>query len=427
MRWTAADYKARFNEGGFDEKLILMYGERLLNTQKVRYDHFLKRCEEITGSNPIVLFSESGRTELGGNHTDHNHGNVLAAGVHLDMICGAYPADNMEVRINSTDFPDILVRLDELEPREKEAGTPAAIIRGMAGELSRAGYTLCGFTGYMESIVPVGSGLSSSAAFEVLIGSMFNRFANEMGISRIELAKLAQRAENNYFGKPCGLMDQLACALGGLLNIDFSSPENPVITPIDCDFERSGYLPVIVHTGSDHSDLTYEYAVIPEEMIKAAKCLGAEFGRDVTLEQLLAGANTIREQCGDRALLRLYHLIGENRRAVEQAEALKTGDYATFFQLVRLSGDSSSRFLQNCYSTATPLKQPISVALALSEIHLGSDGYVRVHGGGFEGTIQAFVRENMLDSYTAFMESYFGKGSVIPIHIRPSGHHYFAL
>lgn len=427
MIGSAAQYTASFTMGEYDTKLISMYGEDQLTVQKKRYGDFLQKCQHISDTTPITLFSGCGRTEIGGNHTDHNHGNVLAAGVHLDCICGAYIENSPQVTLHSPIFSTIKVDLNDLQPRQSENGTPESIIRGVAGEFARAGFSVCGFTGCLDSTIPMGSGLSSSAAFEVLIANIFNTFANHNKISKEQIALIAQTAENIYFGKPCGLMDQLSCAVGGLLHIDFDKPEKPVIHPVTANLEDSGHQIVIVNTGSDHSDLTPEYAAIPEEMLAAAHCLGKEYARDISLQQLQENTQLIREKCGDRSLLRLYHFITENQRAIQQAKALEHKDFETFFQLVRQSADSSYRFLQNCYSTITPARQPIATALALSEMNLGETGCSRVHGGGFEGTIQAFVPQASLGSYISFMESHFGSGSVVPLHIRPAGHDYFVL
>lgn len=275
--------------------------------------------------------------------------------------------------------------------------------------------------------MPIGSGLSSSAAFEVLIANVIKQLTFNETLTRLEIAAIAKTAENDYFGKPCGFMDQIACAFSDILHIDFARPDQPVIEAIELEFEQYGYQLAIVNTGGDHADLTDEYAAIPKEMFAAAKAIGKECGREIELEQFIAKAKTIREQSGDRALLRLYHFLLENERAIQQAQALKHKNIELFIQLVNDSGNSSFKYLQNCVSTKHNASQPIPVALLMTEHFLQGKGACRIHGGGFAGTIQVLIPIDRFQAYTQYMEQVFGTGSVIALHIRQSGFELFEL
>lgn len=418
-----SEYIAGTRSGLLDSALVEFYGEDGLTQQRQRYQMLLGRMEKWAGDGDVVLVSAPGRTELGGNHTDHNHGVVLAAAVSFDCLAVAFPSDSNCIRVRSEGFAETIeVDLSDLSSQESETGTPAALIRGVADAFSCAGFAIGSFDACIAGSVPVGAGLSSSAAFEVCIGQIFNQLFNEGAVPPIELARFGRWAENRYFGKPCGFMDQIACAVQGVQSIDFLDQENPIVSEVDFDFSGTGYQLVVVDTGGSHADLTPEYAAIPDEMTRAARVLGQDFARGLTVEQVLESALKIRRQAGDRALLRLIHFIEENQRAIAEAEALRHNDMATFLELVSQSGDSSWRLLQNCTSTMKPEEQGVTLALTLTERFLEGEGAWRIQGGGFAGTIQAYVPEERFAPYTKYMESVFGRGAVVPLRIRTSGH-----
>jgi len=368
----------------------------------------------------IRYYSSPGRTELGGNHTDHNDGCVLAASVDLDMVAAACPRDDHTVSLLSSGYPALSVDIADLAPKASERGTPAAIVRGIAAWIARRGLSACpGFSIAMDSEVPAGSGLSSSAAFELLVAAIFDDFG-AYGLSPVEWAQAGKFAENEYFGKPCGLMDQLACALGGISFIDFGVASEPHIENLSFNFGDYGLALAIVATDSDHGDLTEEYAAIPREM----KCVASLFGqaslRSVGKTELLRKARKIRGTCGDRAFLRAWHFAHETERPARMAQALERGDIGEYLGLVRASGLSSWTLLQNIHAS-DPKRQSLGVALALAEDAVGARGASRVHGGGFAGTIQAYVPEDDLPRFSARMEDLFGPGSVRKLTIRPFG------
>lgn len=409
--------------GRLDAVLTELYGEEGLSVQRQRYGMLLSRMEQWVGDSAAVLVTAPGRTELGGNHTDHNSGVVLAAAVSFDCVGIGSPREDAFIRIKSEGFAEVIqLNLETLDPQEDEIGSSAALIRGVADSLKRSGFAIGGFDACISGEVPVGSGLSSSAAFEVCIGQLFNQLFNDGSIPPVELARAGRRAENLHFGKPCGFMDQIACAVQGVLSIDFKDQDNPAIKQVVMDLESSGYQLCVVDTGGDHADLTPEYAAIPDEMTAAAKVLGQETARGLTIKQVLASAADIRAKAGDRALLRLIHFIEENERAIDQARVLESGELFHYFKLVAASGDSSWRLLQNCSSITHPGEQPITVALTLTELLLGQKGAWRVQGGGFAGTIQAYVPEERFEEYKAYMESIFGPYTVVPLRIRKPGY-----
>lgn len=370
--------------------------------------------------NELHYFSSPGRTELGGNHTDHNHGCVLAASVDLDMLAVARARADRIVTVTSEGYDPIIVDLSDSAVRVHEQGTPAAIIRGLAGWLEKRSMSLRrGFDIAIDSEVPAGSGLSSSAAFELLIAAVFDDFG-ELGLSPVEWAIAGQYAENAYFGKPCGLMDQIACAVGGIVSIDFAEPAQPLINSIAYDFALRNLVLAIVDTGSNHEDLTHEYAAIPNEMKEVASIFGKQTMRDVEKADLLARAAQIRRQCGDRAFLRAWHFVHETERPAFMQAALERNDLASYLSLVRESGRSSWMYLQNIHA-GDPRQQSLAIALALSEDLLGSEGAWRVHGGGFAGTIQVYVPEPEFPAFSERMETVFGRGCVRRLNIRPFG------
>jgi len=368
----------------------------------------------------LHYYSSPGRTELGGNHTDHNKGSVLAAAVDLDMVAVVRPRNDTQVTLTSEGYTPLSLNIADTAPRKEEQGSPASIIRGIAGWLLRKEATPPkGFDVAVESEVPAGSGLSSSAAFELLMAAMFDDLGN-YGFSPVEWAAAGQFAENKYFGKPCGLMDQIACAVGGIVSIDFGRSEKPDINTVNYDFSAHGMVLAIVDTGSNHEDLTEEYAAIPLEMKSVAALFGAKTLNRVTNDELLERTSEIRARCGDRAFLRAWHFVHETRRPEQMREALARNDMATYLSLVRESGRSSWMYLQNIHA-GDPRRQSLAVALAISEAILGEGGAWRVHGGGFAGTIQAYIPEAKFDEYLERMEAVFGKGSVRRLNIRPYG------
>ncbi|MDR2501290.1 MAG: galactokinase [Treponema sp.] len=380
----------------------------------------------------LWLFSAPGRTELGGNHTDHNRGKALAAAAHLDIAAALAPRGDHLAVLRSAGYPDTLVDLTDTAPRREERGTTAALIRGTAAGFAGRGIRVRGFSANAGSTIPAGAGLASSAALETLIGQIFNTFSGGPRLSPLEIARIGQRAEQEYFGKPSGLMDQTVCALGGALGIDFADPQEIACTPLRADFLFPGYALCVADTRSGHADLTDEYAAIPAEMAAAARFFGKTALRELTLEDLMAQAPELRKRLGDRPLLRAIHFFNENKRVDAMREALEKTSAALdpaeqqrawegYLALVNESGDSSCRLLQNSYALGRPQEQGIPLALELSRKLLAPAGAWRVHGGGFGGTIQAYIPPGALDAYRQGMEAVFGAGAVTPLHIRPSG------
>ena len=367
-----------------------------------------------------ALFSGPGRTEIGGNHTDHQHGRVLCGSVDLDMLACAAPNGTRLVRIQSEGYPALEIDLDDLAPKKGEENTSAALVRGVAAKIKELGYELSGFDACANSTVLSGSGLSSSAAYEVLVGNMFNHFCCDDKLDPVTIAKIGQYAENVYFGKPCGLMDQMGSSVGGAVFTDFNDPNHPVVEKVDYDFSQSGYALCIVDTGSSHGDLTDDYADITREMGAVAAHFGKTVLRDVPLEQFRAAIPALRQECGDRAVLRAIHFYDDDRLAVREAAALKNGDFDLFLDTVNQSGLSSALHLQNTWSTADPRQQAIPLALEEAKLLLDT-GACRVHGGGFAGTIQAFVPNDDLEQFKNGMEAVFGAGKCHILHIRPIG------
>lgn len=408
------------------ERLSAIYGKGEAGSQARRYEallgRFLEQGADIgsPGAEPR-FYSAPGRTELGGNHTDHNRGRVLCAAVDLDAVACVLPGNGSKIRIVSEGWADpIVVDLSDLDPIPTEKGRTEALVRGVARGLSDQGMRPQGFEARIHSTVLPGSGLSSSAAIEVLLGTIMADLAGAR-IDPLEIARIGQSAENRFFGKPCGLMDQTASAVGGIVGIDFADPARPRIARIDFDFGKEGYALAVVNTGGSHADLTPDYAGIPAEMCAVARFLGANFLREVAPSDLVARGPEIRAACGDRALLRALHFAGENARVPEMIAALEGGNLKAYLKLVKKSGDSSWRLLQNLYPPESPAEQGPSLAVTLSQDFLGKKGAARVHGGGFAGTIQAYVPKNLFGEWKALMERYFGAGSVMPIKTRSAG------
>ena len=370
---------------------------------------------------PAALFSGPGRTEIGGNHTDHQHGRVLCGSVDLDMLACAAPNGKPVIRIQSEGYPALEIGLDDLSVREEEKNTSAALVRGVAAKVRELGYPLSGFDACVTSTVLSGSGLSSSAAYETLIGNILNHFCCGDKLDPITIAKIGQFAENVYFGKPCGLMDQMGSSVGGAVFIDFNDPADPIVERVDYDFSQSGHALCIVDTASSHGDLTDDYAAVTREMGAVAAHFGKAVLRDVPLEDFRAAIPTLRKECGDRAVLRAMHFYDDDRRAAQEAGALKKGNFEAFLNMVNASGLSSSLCLQNTWSIHDPRQQAIPLALTVGEHLLDGMGAIRVHGGGFAGTIQAWVPEEYLTVFQNGIEELFGSGKCHVLHIRPQG------
>ncbi len=397
---------------------------RDLDAAKKRLSDAIRKFGELYGNDrDIYIFSVPGRSEVSGNHTDHNHGKVLAAAIDRDIIAVASPTNNMTVRVKSEGYPEDIVSLSDAgNPDAYPHFCSLALVAGTAGGFQKRGYKIGGFDAYTTTEVLKGSGISSSAAFEVMIGNIMSHLYNDGKIANEELAKIAQYAENVYFGKPCGLMDQMACAVGGFVAIDFEDEKNPKIDPIAFSLLDAGYSLCILNTGGNHANLNEDYASVPLEMKAVASYFGKEVLRGIEEKELIENAPLIRRAAGDRALLRALHFVRENDRVTKQAAALSKGDIKSFFEGVLASGRSSFCYLQNVYTTKNVAEQGLSLALAITDGLLsGHDCAYRVHGGGFAGTIQVFLKNELCDAYVSVMDSVFGKGSAMLLSVRPRG------
>ncbi len=405
-----------------EQALSRLYSPQQLPSQINRYRSLLAGLTETFGPcNQAAVFSAPGRTEICGNHTDHQHGLVLAGSIDLDVIAAVAPNGENVIRIQSEGFPMDIVELDSLEVREEERNTSAALIRGVAAWFQSQGCKLEGFNAYTASTVFKGSGLSSSAAFEVLLGNIFNELFFDGQCSPARIAQTGQYAENVFFGKPSGLLDQMASSVGGMVTIDFQDNASPVVERLDFDFSSAGHALCIIDSGADHADLTGEYAAVPGELKEICAHFGKSVLREVPEEEFLAALPVLRRKAGDRAVLRAMHIYDDNRHVAAQVEALRRGDFDAFLKLITASGLSSWRQLQNVVPAGYTHHQEVAVALSLCERSLGGRGACRVHGGGFAGTIQAFVPLDMLDTFKVEMERYLGDGACHVLTIRPVG------
>ncbi len=411
--------------GGNHPLFLELYGTDsvVLKEQADRYASLMSEFEKTYGNDDVQLFSSPGRTEIGGNHTDHNYGRVLAGAVNLDIVAVAAKNNSSIIRIKSAGYPEFQVDLSDLSIDESKYYTSTSLVRGICARMKDSGYEIGGFDACVEGRVPKGSGLSSSASFEVLVGAIVNSLFNDGKMNAVENAIIGQWSENNYFGKPCGLMDQTACSVGGLITIDFKDPSKPIVKEVDFDFVSTGFSLVITDVGGGHDDPASqaEYASLPTEMKAVAEELGAKVLREVTLAQIVEKIPEIRKKTGDRAILRAYHFQGDNQRVVDQVAALENNDFKAFLQMVVESGYSSYMYNQNIFDVVHKDEQVVSLALALSEMVLKGSGAWRVHGGGFGGTIQAFVPQNKLDEYVNTLEHVYGKGSCHKLFIRSKG------
>ena len=411
------------HEGRLDERLTEIYADPyIIPYEKKRYEQALYQYNATFGADEVEIFSAPGRSEIGGNHTDHQHGEVLAASINRDAIAIVKKLNRPRVTILSDGYAsEITVDIDDLDKRKSEEGTTAALIRGVLAKIQINGYSIGGFQAYITSDVLIGAGLSSSAAFETLIGTIISYLYNNNEISAVEIAKIGQYAENVYFGKPCGLMDQVACSVGSLVHINFADVKRPKIEQVQLNLDAHGSSLCITDTKGSHADLTPDYAAIPQEMKQVAEFFGKEVLGEVSKQDILRDIPQIREKAGDRALLRAIHFMNENERVQQEAEALKQDHFSEFLELVKESGNSSYKYLQNVYTSRYIRNQNLSVALAVSDMVLGKQGASRVHGGGFAGTIQAFVPENMVEDYREAMEDIFGEGTCQVLKIRKYG------
>lgn len=410
--------------GKLDSRLADVYeGKAQAMSQRERYCALLDYYEKSFPGNQegLRLFSSPGRTEVGGNHTDHNHGKVLAASIDLDTIGAVKETGDNLITMYSSGNGSFVIDLCDLSVHEDEKGTSTALIRGICAAFADRGYKTGGFNAVVSSQVLIGSGLSSSASFEVLVATILNCVFNDGKIEQLELARISQYAENVYFGKPCGLMDQTACAVGGFVYIDFGVPEKPWIEKIEFDYEAEEHLLCIVDTDGSHSDLTKEYSAIKEEMCAVAAVLGGKYLREVPFEKFRENLFLVREKAGDRALQRAMHFYLENDRVDKEVKALLKGDFAKFKALVQQSGDSSYKYNQNVYAGKDPKNQPVALALALCDSILMGKGVSRVHGGGFAGTIQVFLPKNELHKFTTEIKKVFGDKSCYILSIRNEG------
>ena len=411
--FAANKHEARLSEIYVDQSVLAYQSER--------YQKAIQQYEGLYGQGPVELFSAPGRSEVGGNHTDHQHGEVLAASINLDAIAVVGRTENRTIRLLSDGYPMITADLSRLEATKEEEGTSVGLIRGMAYGLEKNGHKIGGFQAYVTSDVLNGAGMSSSAAFEVLVGTILSGLYNDMSISPVEIAQIAQYAENVYFGKPCGLMDQMACSVGGLIHIDFADPKEPVVEKVEVDFSAYQHSLCITDTKGSHADLTDDYARIPQEMKQVAAFFGKDFLREVDPADFYKELHKIRQKCGDRPVLRALHFFEEEKRVEREVSSLQAGDFQGFLSSVQESGNSSFKYLQNIYTNKDVQNQSVSIGLAVSDSILTGHGVSRVHGGGFAGTIQAFVEDGFVEEYRKALDQVYGEGSCHVLKVRPFG------
>ena len=414
------EVKANIKNGAYDNSFSMLYGD--VSAARARY---LRACESFEGifseKENIRLFSAPGRTEVGGNHTDHQHGCVLAGGVNLDVIAVTAPNNDGKVRIKSEGYDMDVIDITDLEKNTAEHGKASALIRGVLSRFKELGADISGFNAYTTSNVLKGSGLSSSAAFEVLVGNIVNGMFFNNKADEITIAKIGQYAEREYFGKPCGLLDQMASSLGGFTYADFFNPADPITEKINLDIHSFGYTLCVVDTGGNHANLTQDYADITIECKEISNKLGVDFLRDADQNRFYNSIAELRRACGDRAVLRAFHFFNENDRVEKQKAALKAGDFEGFLKLVNESGESSYDYLQNLYSNSAVSEQGLPLAIALTKKFLNGKGACRVHGGGFAGTIQCYIPSELLADYKKTIEAVFGENSCCVLNIRPVG------
>ena len=413
---------SEIENGNYDNLFLDIYvDEDKISYQKQRYVKAIESYIEEFGEDDVEIYSAPGRSEVGGNHTDHQHGEILAASINLDAIGIVKKTDDMKVSILSKGYTLTSISLENLDMQEEEKETTIALIKGVVAGLANRGYKIGGFKAYITSDVLIGAGLSSSAAYETLIGNIVSGLYNNMSVSAEEIAIIGQFAENVYFGKPCGLMDQMACSVGNMVHVDFADINNPKVEKVTFDLNKYGYSLCITDTKGSHADLTADYAAVPEEMKKVAAFFGKEVLLGLAVDDILENIVKVREQVGDRGVLRAIHFIRENERVQKEVSYLSDEDIVGFLKTVAASGNSSYKYLQNVYSNADVQHQNVSLALAISEDFLGDNGVSRVHGGGFAGTIQAFVKNDIVTEYQKIMDKVFGQGACSVLKIRKYG------
>ncbi len=419
---NAAELRKRIPGAAFQEQLRDIYlDDSVLEHESKRYLDAIDRFVDLFGDGDLYLFSAPGRTEICGNHTDHQHGKVIAASLNLDVIAVVKKTEGDTITIQSEGFPEDIVDLSHLEPTLAEEGTSAALIRGVAAYFAAHGWNVGGFEAYTTSQVMKGSGMSSSAAFEVLVGTILSGLYNDGAVSQVDIAIASQQAENQFFGKPSGLMDQMACSVGGMIYIDFALPEKPEIRKIQTDFSQYGHALCIVDTKGSHADLTPDYAAVPSEMKQVAAFFGEDVLRAVDEKAFYENIAALREKMPDRPILRAHHFFTEEHRVDAQVQNLEQGNFDAFLKTETASGRSSFQYLQNVYSAAKPEEMGVAIGLAASERVLNGRGACRVHGGGFAGTIQAFVPQDLVPAYAAELDGIFGPGSCHVLQIRKYG------
>ena len=413
----------KLQSGNLDDAIKELYVTDDASCQRARYMSVINGYADIFGdTEELALFSAPGRTEIGGNHTDHQHGCIIAGSVNLDVIAAVSFNNENIVRIKSKGYPMDEVSLDDLEIHKEEYDKAISLIRGVLKKISSMGYEIKGFNAYTESNVMKGSGLSSSAAFEVLVGTIVNNLCANNEISPVEIAKIGQFAENVYYNKPSGLLDQMASSVGAVVAVDFKDNDAPVVRKVDFNLSDYDHSLCIIDSGADHADLTHEYAAVTEEMRLVSEFFGKKFLRDVSKSDFMANLKDIRKSVNnDRAILRAIHYFNDSDRAVAETEAVEKGDFAEFCKLNRESGRSSFMYLQNVYASSMPKSQAVSLTLALCDEILGDKGSFRVHGGGFAGTVQAFVPNDMVDEFKSKIEAVLGEGMCHILSIRPVG------
>lgn len=410
------------NTNELDERLLDIYVDSdILEYEKNRYKDATSKFIDKFGDVDVSVFSAPGRSEICGNHTDHQHGMVVATSVNVDTLAIVEKTDNNTITVLPDGYEMITIDLNDLDVKESEYGTTVSLIKGVVAGIKNTGFAIGGFNAYTTSDVLVGAGLSSSAAYEVLIGNIISGLYNACAIDSVEIAKISQYSENIYFGKPCGLMDQMACSVGELIFIDFANPKEPKVEKIDIDFSKYGYSLCIVDTRESHADLTDDYAAIPEEMKKVANYFGKAYLREVAEEDFYDKIYDINENISERAILRSMHFFDEEKNVCDLVEYLKTSNIDGFLKIVEKSGNSSYKYLQNIYSSKKVVNQKVALTLAMSEKILKEDGVCRVHGGGFAGTIQAFVKNEKVKEYKEKIEKSIGKDTCKVLKIRNYG------
>jgi len=418
----AAEIISKIRNGELDDKLLDIYlDSSLLEYQRNRYIKAVEKFIELYGDKEVEIYSAPGRSEVGGNHTDHQRGQVLACSINLDAIAIVEKTDNGIIKVISDSYDIAPVNVSSLEKIESEEGTSESLIKGVVKRIADEGYVTGGFNAFITSDVLVGAGMSSSAAFEVVIGTILSGLYNDMKISAIFIAQASQYAENVYFGKPCGLMDQMASSVGSLVNIDFEDVDKPIVKRVEVDFDHFAHSLCIVDTKGSHANLTPEYAAIPPEMRAVASYFGKEVLREVAFDDFLNNIAEIRKSVGDRPILRALHFFNDHNRVGYEVKALEDGDFDRFKELITESGNSSFKYLQNVYPASDITNQAVSIGLAVSEQCLSGRGAVRVHGGGCAGTIQAFVPNDIVPEYKKAIEEVFGEGSCHVLKVRKYG------